>query len=207
VLVVVAECPGLNNQQVSERAGISDQGQISRLMIRLREQGLLQNTRARLPGHAKAWQLTPEGEDVLRANPPLRHQHRPPIRAATDIAARERVASGVSTKLDVAGEQRGGSGVALRLTARTRLVLGAVSELGTRDMAPSNREISQAAGITDQGQISKLLARLEDHGLLQNTARPRHGIPNAWRLTPHGEATLHVASPHGGDKTPARASR
>ena len=72
VLAVVAEYPGLNNQRVSERAGISDQGQISRLMIRLQEQGLLENTREHLQGHAKAWRLTAEGEDVVRANPPLR---------------------------------------------------------------------------------------------------------------------------------------
>jgi AcrR family transcriptional regulator len=76
VLAVVAEYPGLNNQRVSERAGISDQGQISRLMIRLQKQGLLENTRKQIQGHPKAWRLTPEGEDVLQANPPLRPEHR-----------------------------------------------------------------------------------------------------------------------------------
>jgi DNA-binding MarR family transcriptional regulator len=34
----------------------------------------------------------------------------------------------------------------------------------------SNREIGEYAGINDQGQVSKLLARLEEHGLVENTS-------------------------------------
>jgi AcrR family transcriptional regulator/DNA-binding MarR family transcriptional regulator len=202
VLAVVAEHPGLNNQQVSERAGISDQGQISRLMIRLAEQGLLENTREQLQGHSKAWCLTAEGEDVVRANPPLRSEHRVSTRAG-----RVRVSSRASRQRYAGGSEGLVSGAALRLTARTRLVLIAVAELGTRDMAPSNRQISQAAGVRDQGQISKLLARLEDQGLLHNTGGQRQGIPNAWRLTPHGKATLDASRPQGANSVAAKASR
>jgi hypothetical protein len=37
-------------------------------------------------------------------------------------------------------------------------------------VGPSNREISEHAGVNDQGQISKLMpARLEEHGLVENT--------------------------------------
>jgi AcrR family transcriptional regulator len=74
-----------------------------------------------------------------------------------------------------------------RLTVRTQMVLAAVAELGGRGAAPSNRQISDAAEISDQGQISKLLARLEGLGLLANTGGQTQGIPNAWRLTADGE--------------------
>jgi DNA-binding MarR family transcriptional regulator len=71
----------------------------------------------------------------------------------------------------------------MRLTHRTLLVLAAIAA------APgaSNRQIADAAGIHDQGQISKLLNRLERIGLIHNTGQgqPR-GEPNAWTLTPRG---------------------
>jgi hypothetical protein len=39
----------------------------------------------------------------------------------------------------------------------------------------------------DQGQVSKLLARLERIGLMQNTGGGQaRGEPNAWWLTPKG---------------------
>jgi AcrR family transcriptional regulator len=86
-----------------------------------------------------------------------------------------------------------------RLTVRTQTVLAAVDELcarkfvpGGRGSAPSNREIADAAGVSDQGQISKLLARLEGLGLLQNTGGETQGVPNAWRLTPRGEQIARV---------------
>jgi hypothetical protein len=49
------------------------------------------------------------------------------------------------------------SGLPMRVTYRTLLVLAAIGE------APgaSNRQIADEAGISDQGQISKLLARLQ----------------------------------------------
>jgi DNA-binding MarR family transcriptional regulator len=59
----------------------------------------------------------------------------------------------------------------------------------------SNREVSEHAGINDQGQISKLLARLQDRGLIHNTARASAGVPKAWQLTPQGEALLHASRP------------
>jgi AcrR family transcriptional regulator/DNA-binding MarR family transcriptional regulator len=201
VLAAVAEYPGSNNRRVAELAGISDQGQISRLMIRLQGQALLENVGGQGQGAPKAWRLTPDGEDVVQANHPLRHKHQVSTRAK-----RVRTSSRATTRPSIGGKQRLASS-ASRLTARTHLVLAAVSELGTRDMAPSNREIAQAAGVPDQGQISKLLARLEGQGLLRNTARRTQGIPNAWRLTPHGEAALHGTSPESANAVAARASR
>ncbi len=75
-------------------------------------------------------------------------------------------------------------GVEMRFTYRTARVLEAVA------LAPgaSNRMIGEYAGISDQGQISKLLTRLERLGLLRNTGVGHaKGEPNAWQLTVIGE--------------------
>jgi DNA-binding MarR family transcriptional regulator len=75
----------------------------------------------------------------------------------------------------------------MRLTYRTVRVLLAVAELGGRGSYPSNREIADAAGVSDQGQMSKLLARLDNLGLIRNTrASQARGEPNAWTLTNTG---------------------
>jgi AcrR family transcriptional regulator len=85
-----------------------------------------------------------------------------------------------------------------RLTGRSLRVLSAIAELGGLGFGPSNREVADAAGVSDQGQISKLLHRLEDLGLLENAgAGYAKRAPNAWRLTPRGheiERTLHTHS-------------
>jgi AcrR family transcriptional regulator len=75
--------------------------------------------------------------------------------------------------------------IELRLTYRTLRVL---MELGERPGA-SNRQIGNAAGIADQGQISKLLARLERVELIENALDGRgRGGPNAWALTARGRS-------------------
>ena len=73
----------------------------------------------------------------------------------------------------------------LRLTYRTMSVIAAVAG----NPGASNRAIAQAAGIADQGQISKLLTRLRKQGLLENNGgrRVARGDPNAWSLTAKGE--------------------
>jgi AcrR family transcriptional regulator len=74
-------------------------------------------------------------------------------------------------------------GLDMRLTYRTVRVLMAVAQ------APgaSNRKLADAAGVADQGQISKLLTRLTTLGLIENGPRGAvRGEPNAWRLTPKG---------------------
>ncbi len=71
----------------------------------------------------------------------------------------------------------------MRLTYRTVRVLVAVAA----EPGASNRHIADAAGVTDQGQISKLLARLEHLGLVANDGDgPAKGEPNAWTLTTKG---------------------
>ena len=75
----------------------------------------------------------------------------------------------------------------LRLTYRTLVVLEAVSS----NPGASNRQLADAAGISDQGQMSKLLARLERAGLLTNDGAGHvKGEPNAWHLTGQGRAVV-----------------
>lgn len=85
------------------------------------------------------------------------------------------------------------NGVAMRLTYRTARVLGGIGE----HPGASNREIAQHAGIADQGQVSKLLTRLERLGLLANRG-PGHlkGEPNAWQLTTKGELVAQSIRAH-----------
>jgi chromosome segregation and condensation protein ScpB len=71
----------------------------------------------------------------------------------------------------------------------------------------SNREIAEQAEIADQGQVSKLLARLQHLGLIDNHGEgPTKGAPNAWQLTPRGrqvEQAIHVQTqPHHGLSQP-----
>jgi AcrR family transcriptional regulator len=75
-------------------------------------------------------------------------------------------------------------GLDMRLTYRTVRVLIAIAG----HPGASNRLVAEGSGISDQGQISKLLARLDSLGLVQNTGQghPR-GAPNAWQLTPRGD--------------------
>jgi AcrR family transcriptional regulator len=71
----------------------------------------------------------------------------------------------------------------MRLTYRTVRVLLAIAA----SSGASNREVGEAAGIDDQGQISKLLSRLEKLGLIENSGAGQvRGAPNAWGLTKKG---------------------
>ncbi len=75
----------------------------------------------------------------------------------------------------------------MRLTYRTVRVLLAVAELGEAAGGASNRAVGSMAGISDQGQISKLLGRLQRIGLIENSGLgPGQGAPNAWSLTQAG---------------------
>jgi AcrR family transcriptional regulator len=71
----------------------------------------------------------------------------------------------------------------MRLTYRTvRVLLSIAATPGA-----SNRQVGASAGIDDQGQISKLLSRLEKLGLIENSGAGQvRGAPNAWALTEKG---------------------
>ncbi|HEX5308609.1 MAG TPA: TetR family transcriptional regulator [Solirubrobacteraceae bacterium] len=84
------------------------------------------------------------------------------------------------------------AGLDMRLTYRTVRVLSAIRE---RPSA-SNREVADGAGIVDQGQISKLLARLEGLGLIENVDRVQgKGAPNEWCLTERGRRVEQATRP------------
>jgi AcrR family transcriptional regulator/DNA-binding MarR family transcriptional regulator len=85
-------------------------------------------------------------------------------------------------------------GIPMRLTYRTVRVLECIAE----EPGVSNRVAAERAGVSDQGQISKLLARLERLGLVKNTGEGHlKGEPNAWELTRLGcelAQRLHVSA-------------
>jgi AcrR family transcriptional regulator len=87
-------------------------------------------------------------------------------------------------------------GVQMRLTYRTALVLASIA----RHPGASNRLVGDLAGVSDPGQISRLLARLERLGLLANAGEGQlTGEPNVWTLTSMGEQVarnIHLRTPH-----------
>ena len=67
-LEAVADSPGVSNRAIGERAGIADQGQISRLLSRLQRLGLVANDgEGHARGEANAWTLTETGRRVVRS--------------------------------------------------------------------------------------------------------------------------------------------
>ena len=98
-----------------------------------------------------------------------------PVAAASGVRAGGGVVESVADPL---------GGVSMRLTYRTARVLEGIAE----HPGASNREAGECAGISDPGQVSKLLARLERLGLLVNRTGGGRvmGEPNAWTLTAKG---------------------
>jgi AcrR family transcriptional regulator len=186
-----------NNREVSEHMGLHDQGQVSRLMGRMQAQGLVENTRAQTAargrGLAKAWRLTPHGQTILDAH-----------RGGKDLLE---VQGGGGTGSKLAAKRRHGGkndtaaadvelvSIPFRLTALTHQVLHVLANPSEPGSGLSNREIARAAEVNDEGQISKLLARLQTHGLLENTGGASSAAGNAWRLTSRGEELLRASNP------------
>jgi AcrR family transcriptional regulator len=111
----------------------------------------------------------------------------PFVHGDTDGSGRESVRRGDSLRE-----------VPMRLTYRTARVLKAAAE----HPGGSNRQIGEHSDLYDQGQMSKLLARLERLGLLENTGEGQaRGESNAWNLTPLGERVTEQLSLH----SPAQA--
>jgi hypothetical protein len=87
----------------------------------------------------------------------------------------------------------------MRLTYRTARVL----EVVAAHPGASNRLVAEHAGIADQGQVSKLLARLAGLELMHNTGEGHaRGERNAWRLTPRGEEIERALRVPPGDSEP-----
>jgi AcrR family transcriptional regulator len=129
-------------------------------------------------------------------------------RPAPEIARREtgtlssgRMSAGLKSPARFAGSSLAPdplAGLPMRLTYRTLRVFTAIAE----QPGSSNREVAERAGVADQGQMSKLLGRLERLGLIRNTAPKEHhqstGMPNSWCLTPRGEEIEHVTQARSG---------
>jgi len=75
--------------------------------------------------------------------------------------------------------------LSIRFTYRTARVLATIAANG----GASNRFVAVSSGISDDGQMSRLLTRLERAGLIENGGQGRiKGEANAWTLTERGEA-------------------
>jgi AcrR family transcriptional regulator/DNA-binding MarR family transcriptional regulator len=90
----------------------------------------------------------------------------------------------------------------MRLTYRTMRVLETIAE----HPGSSNRQVAMRAEVSDQGQISKLLGRLERVGMVSNDGGAHlRGEPNAWTLTPAGEQvtrSIRLHTPSAGRSLP-----
>ena len=71
----------------------------------------------------------------------------------------------------------------------------------------NNRAIAQAAGLSDEGQTSKLLSRLKHQGLVENVGLGQaYGEPNAWLLTREGRGSRQALE-HPGASRKAHKSK
>jgi AcrR family transcriptional regulator len=80
---------------------------------------------------------------------------------------------------------------------RTRITYRTLRVLATIDAKPglSNRAVAAAAGIRDQGQVSKLLARMESRGLVRNDGLGSlKAGANSWVLTQRGSAVARAVN-------------
>jgi AcrR family transcriptional regulator len=77
----------------------------------------------------------------------------------------------------------------IRLTYRTVRVLGVIAA----DPGSSSKHVAAASGVTDEGQMSRLLTRLERTGLIHNQGgKPTRGEAKAWTLTTKGKEVLRA---------------
>lgn len=92
-------------------------------------------------------------------------------------------------------------GLDMRLTYTTMRALSAIA----RHPGISNRHVADQVGITDAGQISRLLHRLAGLGLAENHAQAPKAATKAWRLTARGaevERHLRPSLPAGDTVAP-----
>jgi AcrR family transcriptional regulator len=117
------------------------------------------------------------GEELTRAAPEL-----PP----REVALGGPPGRGIGSPMRGTGEGRLLERLDMRLTYRTVRCLIFIAE----HPGSSNREIAQGADMSDEGQTSKLLARLTRLELIANSQAHGPGYPNRWALTPHGMQIL-----------------
>jgi DNA-binding MarR family transcriptional regulator len=157
VLEAIAAEPGLSSTQVGLRAGVQDQGHLSRRLGRLARLGLIESTPAPGCRGMKAWRLTASGEQL----------HVEVCREAqTPIGAVSGLPQEFEDRVDFWGV----------------CVLRAVGEQPWL----AGSEIAARAGV-DPAQVAKLLARLAGLGLVQSAREVhRRGTPRVWQITDSG---------------------
>jgi AcrR family transcriptional regulator len=111
------------------------------------------------------------------------------------IARRELTRPAPRARMAPGGSRGDGASAELdtsvRLTYRTARVLRAIADYP----GASNREVAERAGIVDQGQVSKLLSRLEARELIVKIGEGRtRGAPNSWGLSEQGELVLKATA-------------
>ena len=75
--------------------------------------------------------------------------------------------------------------LSIRFTYRTARVLATIAA----NAGASNRYVADSSGVSDDGQMSRLLTRLERAGLIENSVQGHSkGEANAWTLTERGQA-------------------
>jgi AcrR family transcriptional regulator len=125
----------------------------------------------------------------------VRREQARPAPAVVRSVAKKALAAGRSDA-DVLAD------IPMRLTYRTMRVLETIAT----HPGVSNRGVGERAGASDQGQISKLLTRLERLGLVVNTGEGHlKGEPNAWTLTATGRRVAQTIRLHSQDRERAHS--
>jgi IclR helix-turn-helix domain len=140
--------------------------------------------------------LEPDGPPLVELAPSLMAFIATPrlgqAAAAAELTGVSAPAPGAPVEAAEAPVEAGNAGrgqLPTRVTRRTLLVLDAIAG------APgaSNREVACGAGLSDEGQTSRLLGRLRERGLVENVGvGVAGGLPNAWLLTARGRRTLEL---------------
>jgi DNA-binding IclR family transcriptional regulator len=188
VLECVSSHPGINNRQVGDLAGIADQGQVSKLLSRLRQVGLLSNDGEDNPrGMPNVWRLTATGERVahgvasgVHLTRELHSAHYPPEQWSAAAASSPEIP-------DALRDPR---------SHRARCCLVHLAA----HPGSSNREIADGVGISSHSQISTLLRRLCDMGMVSKRAGGA-GQANAWVLTDLGVRVARAVSGSDGGRS------
>jgi len=95
VLRVIGAEPGLSNNDIARRVGMTDENTMSQQLARLAHRGLVVN--ARTAGKYNVWHLTPAGEQLERApwqETPPAEQHRLALELPRDRGGKKPTRSG-----------------------------------------------------------------------------------------------------------------
>jgi hypothetical protein len=130
------------------------------------------------------------------------------------VGGRSGISSALTAELVVGGvfsvirtsllEQDGGGLVELAPSLMAFVVASYLGVAAAR-VGLDGRPPRRGEAITDEAQASKLLARLERRGVIENVGvGAARGEPNAWLLTPQGRRALELLTESFADRAPTR---